>query len=213
MKGDIRWNTPTAFVRHTCPHGYRYAMASMMQPRGPRPNSVYWRRRLVVLVAVVAILLFLVWLIFSGLSTASAEGDEGGEGQPSTPASSPSATPSESTAPSDQPSDGPSESPSPDASAQANSTPDCRDSDITVTVATDKDAYPSGINPQITMTIASKAQADCVRDIGSSANEIKITSGDQNVWSSNDCDSSQASSRQVLTPGARAEVKPHGTAS
>ncbi len=76
-----------------------------------------------------------------------------------------------------------------------------------MTVATDKDAYPSSINPQITMTIASKAQADCVRDIGSSANEIKITSGDQNVWSSNDCDSSQASSRQVLTPGARAEVK------
>ncbi len=174
-------------------------MSTMMHPRGPRPASVYWRRRLALLSGFLAVLV-VGWLAFGGGGTdgASAQGNE-----PNPPAGgSPSPTP--------DPDPGTSSSPEPSAgqsSAAAKSpTVDCRDSDIAVVVAIDKDTYPAGTNPHITMTISSHSEADCVRDIGSAANEIKITSGGHHVWSSNDCDTSEASSKQVLSSGAEAQV-------
>ena len=176
-------------------------MSTMMRPRGPRPSSVYWRRRMV-LVAGLLVLLVGGWLVLSGLRTdgASAQGSE-----PDPPASPGTGSPRENPSPEPSPSSEPTTSPSGSAAA-ASQTPDCGDSEISVVVAPDKTAYPAGTNPHITMTITSQSESDCVRDIGSSANEIKITSGGHPVWSSNDCDTSGASSKQVLTSGARAQV-------
>lgn len=174
-------------------------MSTMMHPRGPRPASVYWRRRLALLSGFLVVLL-VGWLAFGGGGTdgANAQGNEPNPPADTTPSTAPEANPGSSSSP--EPSPGQS-SASPNAQ-----TVDCKDSDIAVVVAVDKDSYPAGTNPHITMTISSHSEADCVRDIGSAANEIKITSGGHHVWSSNDCDTSEATSKQVLSSGAEAEV-------
>lgn len=93
------------------------------------------------------------------------------------------------------------ESPSPSPTAPA-----CSDSDLLVTATLDSESYGSGSTPNITLTIANTSSADCQRDIGAGANEIVITSGGYHVWSSDDCDPSEATDEQVLEPGAQAQV-------
>lgn len=175
-------------------------MSSVLRPRGPENPSVYWRRRAVVIGVVVVLLAALGWLIFGRSS-----------GQPqASPTPSPSPSASGTAAAEDQESSDSqaSEKPDPSASssARADETPACSDDDIEVTAATDKKVYAAGENPQITLTIENTSDADCLRDIGSGANEIVVTSGGQHAWSSDDCDPSAASNEQILAAGARAQV-------
>jgi len=82
----------------------------------------------------------------------------------------------------------------------------CSDDDIAVTASVDGEVFSSGENPEITLTIANDSDADCLRDIGSGANEIVVSSGGQHAWSSDDCDPSQGTNEQLLPAGAKAQV-------
>lgn len=199
-------------------HSYRYAMSSVLRPRGPNKAAVYWRRRAVVLLLVLAVPLAL-GLAFNGIGDA---GTAAGAGP--SPSPSPHATANSTSSPQPSTSSG-AQSPGAQSSAaqtpaaqtptaqtpaaQASEQPDvpaCLDSETAVVASVDKDAYPAGANPQITLTIINESGQDCLRDIGSGANEIVITSGGHHVWSSDDCDPSQASNEQVLPVDAQAQV-------
>jgi len=167
-------------------------MSTVLRPQGPQKATTYWRRRLVVLVAALAVLLTLGYLLFGG-----ADPQDQAEAAP---------TPTTNASPSPGPSpEGTAES-SAEPSANPAAAPACQESGIAVVVATDRDSYAEGVNPQITLTIRNDSATDCLRDIGSGANEVVITSGGQHVWSSDDCDPSQASNEQVLDDGAEAAV-------
>ena len=193
LNGDFAGVAGRAGVRHS----YRYPMSTVLHPQGPHRPNVYWRRRAVVLLALIAVLLVIGLLLFGG----------GGGNDQADASPEPSASPSpEAASPSPDPEASASDAPSSAASPEPAAAPACSDSDIQVAVSSDQETYPPGQNPQLTLTIRNAAGQDCVRDIGSGANEIVITSGGYHVWSSDDCDPSQASNDEVLPPDAEAAV-------
>lgn len=160
----------------------------VMQPVGPLPASVYWRRRAVLLVVVVALLL---------LARSCVSGD------PKT-ASLPTPTPRPSPSPTASPTPAPRVTTAPPTTTVGA----CPDAAVELTATTDEDTYPVGAKPKITLTIVNTGATACRRDVGGKAVELKVVSGNDRVWSSDDCSPGQLSDVQVLQPGvARTVVK------
>jgi hypothetical protein len=143
-----------------------------LQPTGPLPASTYWRRRVVLLVAVVLLLVL-------GLKACTGD-DDGGSlkaGATATPSPSSAApSPSASAAPA---SPAPSPSPAP--------VPACGDAALQVTVESDATAYPQGAAPRFTLSVVNTGTRSCRRALGPGAVELRVFSGEDRIWSSDDC--------------------------
>jgi hypothetical protein len=159
-----------------------------LQPLGPLPASTYWRRRLVLLVGVLVVLLLL----------AKACG-----GSPKKePLGAAGASPTPSAAASRGASAGPSAGPSAAASPTAPAVPQpCRDSVMQITVESDAQAYPTGGAPKLTLTVRNIGSAPCRRALGPGAIELLVFSGEDRIWSSNDCSQSKEQGIQTLPAG------------
>ena len=164
------------------------SMSGMIQPVGPESPLVYWIRRGTVLLVVITLLLGAWWFLGSRSSAAPGEltsateeiteevVDENGEviATDAVPA-----VPAEPT--------------------------ECADSAIEVTATTDSSTYRVGQqDPVLTLTITNVGDVPCFRDIGSKANELKITSGGYHVWSSDDCATDEQESVTLMEPGQQA---------
>ena len=194
---------------------YRTSMNAVLNPVGPEDPKTYWKRRALVLGGVVLALIVLVVLI--GRAFGGGNSDSTAQ-----PAASPSpAQTAEAQAqngdeesgaePSDQESAGQGGESETDqgASPDADSAEvmECADSDIAVTVETDSGSYDAGQGPTITMMITNTSDEPCARDIGAAANEVKITSGGFDVWSSDDCASSEKEDIVEMPANESASVK------
>lgn len=162
-------------------------MSTLLQPVGPKGSGVYWVRRLLVLAVVLALVLGIRALFFSGGGSSTA-----------TPTPDQSTTP----APTESATDKPSASPTAKPSASTSSgTGACKDSQIQVTASTDAASYQVGATPKLRMRIQNISKSACKRDVGAKANELIISSGSTQVWSSDDCNEGGSSSVVVLGPG------------
>ena len=155
-----------------------------MQPVGPEEPQTYWIRRAIVGGGIVLVL-FLFWFIFLRSSGSEPTADP----QP-VPAASESSRPSAS----------------PSSSSSRSPGGACTDEDIEVTVVTDKESYSSGESPKITMSISNTSDTPCERDVGSKSNEIMISSGGVQVYSTDACSSSDETDEVTLEPDQRANV-------
>lgn len=160
----------------------------VLRPVGDLPASVYWVRRLLLLLVVVVVGALVWWLLPFG---------DGGDSTTPTSAPSVSPTPTPSTTKSPKPT--PSETPTKTAA----SAPECPDSAITVTVETDAESYPAGRSPSFTFAVENVSKETCTRDVGAAANELRVTSGGAQIWSSDDCNPGGASDPSELDPGDR----------
>lgn len=156
-------------------------MSTLRHPVGPQPPSVYWRRRILVLLGVLAVVAVILLIVFRP--------GGGAEGEGRTPA----------------PTDTPSSTPTFEASD-----PDevCDPSVIRLEPVTDSGSYPEGVNPMISMTITNTSSAPCTFDVGTGAQEYVITSGADRIWSSRDCQTNPTSTPQVLEPGQTLPTTP-----
>jgi hypothetical protein len=68
-------------------------------------------------------------------------------------------------------------------------------------VTTNASSYPPGQDPTFTLTVTNVSDAPCLRDVGSAAEELVVTSGNTRIWSSDDCNPPGTPSVQVLKPG------------
>lgn len=162
----------------------------VLRPVGDLPASVYWVRRLLLLLVVVVVVALGWWLLPFG--------DDGND-TTTTPASvssvSPTPTPSKTKSPKPEPSETPTKT---EAAAPA-----CPDSAIAVTVESDAETYPAGRSPSFTLAVENVSKETCTRDVGQSANELRVTSGGAQIWSSDDCNPGGASDPSELDPGDR----------
>jgi hypothetical protein len=159
---------------------------ALLHPRGPLPPGVYWRRRLLTLLVLV-IVLAVVW---------RACGSGGG-----TPSPQVSRTPAPSTSTSAPPRT--SSSPSPSAGVtSAPAVAACPDTAIEVSAKADAQTYPPSRRPILTIGVANKGTVACTRDVGQAAREIRVFSGNDRVWSSDDCSPGGGSQVVTLKPGA-----------
>ena len=153
-------------------------------PVGPLPASTYWRRRAVVLLGLIVLLLVL---------RSCASGGDAPKRTSTTPRPTTSSSPKPSTSPTPKPTT---------AAAPAA----CADAGLKLTSSTDADTYALGATPKITLVIKNTATTPCRRDLGAGAIELLVFSGEDRVWSSDDCNPSTATAVTVLGAGGTQAV-------
>ncbi len=161
-------------------------MSTLRNPVGPQSPSVYWRRRLLVLLGLIAVIVVIVLIVVR-------------PGQ--TPAASPSDSPSPSTDVT------PSGTPTPTFTSAAGGEA-CNPGQIAIAPITDSNSYASGVQPALSMSITNIGSAPCTFDVGTAAQEYIITSGTDRIWSSKDCQTGAAANPQVLAPSVELKTTP-----
>jgi hypothetical protein len=155
-----------------------------LRPVGPLPAATYWRRRLVVLLLLVALLAVGLWLA------------QRGDGDDRLATADPTADPTA------QRSAEPTSSPSPTASARA-----CRDDDLEVQATTDTADVAAGARATLTLTVRNTSAQACRRALGQGAVELVVTSGEDRIWSSDDCAPGGDDGVVLLEPGASQQAR------
>lgn len=194
-----------------------------MHPVGPKPQSVYWRRRAIFLTVLLLTVLLIGKTLFGG----------GGSNSSAAPTGSNSASPSATASPSAINSSD--SEPTPTISAEKKTstpTPDptdavdpitlqtpspvvtktqpagsCTDSEVSVKVSMTKRVVNVGSESNLVMSVKNISNRTCKRDVGSGANEVSIISGPAHVWSTDDCSPGSESNYVELKPGQIWSVK------
>jgi hypothetical protein len=161
------------------------------QPVGPLPAETYWRRRGGVAGAAVLLLLLLVWLWPGGDDVLA-------------PAAAPttSASPDPTVDPGADPSASPGATPTPSGGAEP-----CADEVLGVTASSDAQSYAVGARAALTLVIKNNGAVPCRRAVGQGAVELVVTSGEDRIWSSDDCAPGGDVEQTVLAPGAEQTAK------
>ena len=176
-----------------------------MRPRGPLPPRVYWTRRLVLLVVVVLLATF-VWWLAGGSGSANEAGTPTANGGVRTSSAPTTPTGTEPTTPSTDPrvrySHAPSKtaadpSKAPDEQAKkpkqteptrtplAEPTGDCKPDDVGMKIDIG-DSAPGRPNTA-TLLVRSTGTPACTLSITPDTMVVRITSGQDVVWSSDEC--------------------------
>lgn len=163
----------------------------VLRPVGDLPPSVYWVRRLLVVGALLLSVAVIWWLWPNG-------GDE-----TSSTAAESSASPTVTETPTESVTAEPTETDSDKNEKKKSNKPECDDKDIEVTVSTDAETYAPEELPEITFTVENVSNDTCSRDVGQGANELQVTSGGSQVWSSDDCSPGGDEDLDNLKPGDR----------
>jgi hypothetical protein len=157
-------------------------MSTFMDPTGPQPPSVYWRRRAMVALGLVVVVIVIVLIVVRPGSGAA----EPGAAATSTPPAAAEETP-EASAPTTG------AAPAADATAPATDAPaagddaTCAAGVVDLVPITDAATYASTQLPQISMSITNTGSVDCSLNLGSSQQALVVTSGQEQWWSSKDC--------------------------
>jgi hypothetical protein len=154
-------------------------MSALTRPRGPLPPRVYWTRRLLLLsVAVVLVV---------GIAQVLGRGSDGKEPDPR--AQVVAGTPTPSTTPEASPTrrqrDKKPKKPRPTATPLAQPSGPCLDSDVVVTPQVTKAS--AGGDVAISLLVTSKLSEACTFEVSPRTVVLKLASGDDRIWSSQEC--------------------------
>ncbi|TAL42695.1 MAG: hypothetical protein EPN91_07755 [Salinibacterium sp.] len=89
----------------------------------------------------------------------------------------------------------------PTARATSASTRVCDPNRVTVDAVTDSDSYAVGVEPVLSFVLKSTMTVPCRFSAGSDVQEFRITSGDELIWTSKDCQTDAVAATTVLQPG------------
>ncbi len=155
-------------------------MSTFRSPVGPQSPRVYWRRRLLLGLGVIAVIVIIILIV-----------SRPGPIAPGTKAGSASSS---------------SASPAPTVAPQANGAA-CLPANVTVTAVTDKDTYGVDEKPLVSMKITNIGKKSCSINVGSSQQELIITSGSEKIWDSKDCQSAPVDLPYTLLPATPAPTQ------
>lgn len=177
----------------------------MTHPRGPLPARVYWVRR--------GVVLLMAFLLVFGLARLLGGGSDGSSGSDGTARQAAADTTSEATTPSDQPtesSSAPSDTAPPAAEAPevtlsqkpSETTPaepagECAPEDVGIKPVVRKQAVGEKIRVKLGLRTTEEA---CTFEFSNDSVVLKITSGNDQIWSSQQCATLPTASR-VLREG------------
>ncbi|MGW0183141.1 hypothetical protein [Nocardia sp. NPDC003345] len=159
----------------------------MLEPTGPLPPEIYWRRRVFAIGALIVALAVVIWLVV----TVSRGGDSPGavaatsSTETTEPAASPTSAPSSSStsAARETTSAGQTSGPAPAASGQ------CADQSLAIKVSVQQPTYRVGEEPVFGIVITNISGEPCSRDMGSGLQQVSVHSldGGRRLWASTDC--------------------------
>ncbi|MGO1735166.1 MAG: hypothetical protein ACTHZ9_02440 [Leucobacter sp.] len=154
-------------------------MSEWRNPVGPKDPKVYLRRRLLVLAGLLAIIVVVVLIIVKPGSSGGARSAE------------------DVSLPSDIVTTDPAE----DASEDEEELPPCDAEALEVVPVADQASYATGEQPQLSLSVENTDEEACSADLGTAAMEFEISSGDDGVWRSVDCQESPEHLAVILEPG------------
>jgi len=185
-----------------------------LEPRGPLPTEIYWRRRglafgIAVVVIGIAVAIVIAFVSHSaGAKPANAGKPSPAQSHPDSPApqappppggqeGNPPAAPAQGQNP---------ETPTPTAAVQPppvlKEGDDCPDSTLAVKGLTNAPQYFIGDQPKFTMVVTNIGLVSCKRDVGAAVLAAYVYSLDnKRLWSNLDCAPSNETLVKTFTPG------------
>jgi hypothetical protein len=164
-------------------------MSTVTRPRGPLPRRVYWTRRLLV----VGLALALVYGVSHLLGGSPTESDNPSARPAAATVSSPSSGLSSAATPTpglgQQGAPGPGKKrnkPAETKTPLAVPTGRCADSDVQVVPSVDGDAF-AGHDVTITLNLQTAESPACNWVVSADSVVLKLSSGDDRIWSTQDC--------------------------
>ena len=152
------------------------------QPRRVSP-AVYRRRRLVALLALVAVVTAIVLIIVRpGQATPEPVATE-------TAVAKPTVAPTESA------------TPTPTPTVDVSSYKECSAKNLEVLPVLDSVDYQAGVLPNLSLSIQNTGKTACFYNVGTSAQELTVTSGAETYWVSTDCQTEKSDTVAILEPG------------
>ncbi len=155
-------------------------MSSVTRPRGPLPRRVYWTRRLLVL----GVALLLVAGVGKVLGNGADGTDKEAKATTVAGASTPTAKPVTKTTPARKKAKKP-KKPRKTVAPLAQPSGPCLDSDVVVTPQTS--APRAGGAVRIRLLFTTKVSPACTFDVSAKSVVLKLTSGSDRIWSSQQC--------------------------
>jgi hypothetical protein len=177
-----------------------------LEPRGPLPPEIYWRRRGLALgigVVVVGIVIAVIVAVMSSSAGANTTGGKSGAAAQKPPATAPEVK-SPVVPPAGQNTDQPAETPT--AAVQPppvlKEGDDCPDSTLAVLGLTNAPQYFIGDQPKFTMVVTNIGLVACKRDVGAAVLAAYVYSLDnKRLWSNLDCAPSNETLVKTFAPG------------
>ena len=157
-------------------------MSTFRNPVGPQPAKIYWRRRLVVILGLLAVVVIVSLIVFR--PSPDKPETTAADTKPSS-----SATPSSTDAP-------------------AGDGAECAEGVVEVAPITDAGDYGADQQPLLSLSITNTGTTACTFNAGTDAQEYVITSGEEKIWSSKDCQTEPVANAQVLEPGVALTTTP-----
>lgn len=96
----------------------------------------------------------------------------------------------------------------PTSAATASPGSACSAANLTLVALTDKVTYAAAEQPKINMKLTNTGTTACTVNMGSTKQELIITSGSERIWDSKDCQTGAVDSEQTLKPGDSLSTPP-----
>ncbi|MBF6190364.1 hypothetical protein U3653_28875 [Nocardia sp. CDC186] len=152
----------------------------MLEPNGPLPPEIYWRRRVFAIGILVVALALVIWVVLAVVRGGDSPGDAaaGGTSSAVTKSADAAAKPS-------------AESGAPKSSAAATTVAagPCPDQSLAIKVTVEQPTYKTGEQPVFGIVITNISAVACTRDMGSGLQQVSVHTldGQRRLWSSTDC--------------------------
>lgn len=178
----------------------------MLEPNGPLPPEIYWRRRALAIGILVVALALVIWLVL----TVSRGGDSPGTTKAAVTSSSSATNKPAAASTSTPPSTTGETSAKPSGTTVANAggvaAGICPDQSLAVKVTVEQPTYKTGETPVFGIVITNISSSACSRDVGSGLQQVSVTSldGQRRLWSSTDCYPDGAPDVRTLNRGEQA---------
>ncbi|MFD4432092.1 hypothetical protein [Nocardia sp. NPDC058497] len=180
----------------------------MLEPNGPLPPEIYWRRRALAIGVIVVALAIVIWLVTmvarggdssgktdAAATTTSESSSSSSAESSSTTASSSSATPTSSAVATSS------------AAAEPAAAP-CGDQSLALKVTVGQPTYRVGDQPAFGTVITNISSAPCSRDLGPGPQFLVYTlDGQRRLWASNDCNPDGPPDLKTLKAGEQLSYK------
>lgn len=187
----------------------------MFHPVGPQPQSVYWRRRLMLFgsLAVVLVLILLTAKIATSQGSDAPAADARSHTPPPTHAAGPlrtsaghRRTAARTAHAAAHASASPSSTPSTSASSAAPPPPPCDPGQLSVAAVSSKPSYHVGEQPVLELQVTNHGSQPCVQDLADRQVELKVYNGESRVWGSHDCQIQPGTNERTLMVGLPVRV-------